>query len=188
MASLNKVMTQQEAECFLALRRWQRVYQKQRLRRAIFPHPPFLKILSNTNLLGKCMVIFFAIFLSPLLLLIWILNALRAIVVFPFMLLSSYSKPAGLRAPGERNIKGLHYQFSKHINLPPELYVKCIDDWVRILYGPSKLPKHSLANYLDSDYLLRRRVAYEEDSSMKQLLKTQISNAREDLSRDLGCY
>lgn len=181
-------MTQKEAECFRAVRRWQRAYMRQRLMQAIFPHLPFIALLKKTSVIGKVLIIVMACILSPLLILIWIIKALAALITFPFSIISSYIKPTGLRAPGERNIKGVHYQFARHIHLPPELYIKCVDDWVRILYGEDKLPKYSLASYLDTDYLLRRRIAYEEDATMQNLLKTQISNAREDLSRDLGHY
>lgn len=188
MFSLNKVMTTQEAECFRALRRWQRAYLKQKLVRAIFPRPAFLRSFVKAKLAGKVLIMCLALVLSPILIVLWLLNILRMFLCFPFLFLFSFMKPRNLRAPGERNIKGVHYQFARHINLPPALYIRCVDDWVRILYGHEKLPKYSLASYLDADYLLRRQVAYEDDASVQNLLKTQISNAREDLSRDLGHY
>jgi len=188
MFSLRKVMTQKEAECFRAVRKWQRAYLRQRLGQAIFPRPPFINLFRKTHMLGKFLMIILMIVLLPVLIVIWIVRALISLLIFPFMVISTYIRPYALRAPGERNIRGVHYQFARHINLTPELYIKCVDDWVSVLYGPEKLPEYSLATYLDASYALQKRIVHEDDAALNSLLKTQISNAREDLSRDLGNY
>lgn len=181
-------MTHKEAECFRALRHWQRVYFRRRFACALKPRIPFYRYIRKSNTLGKCVLLFLIVMLSPVFFALWLLNILRALLVLPFVLIGSYIKPPDLRPPGERNIKGVHYQFARHIDLPPDLYIQCVDDWVSILYGQTKLPQFSLAKYLDADYLMRRGMSYENDASLRELIKTQISNAREDLSRDLGHY
>lgn len=181
-------MTRKEAECFRALRRWQRAYLRKKLKYALIPRLPFKKRYERNGVIGKCSLFIFSIFLFPIFFLFWLARVIRASVIFPFLTLSTYFKPSDLRAPGERNLKGVHYQFARHIDLPPDLYVQCVDDWVRALYGYEKLPKYSLSNYLDAEYLKRRQLAYDDDASLRSLIASQISNAREDLSRDLGHY
>lgn len=188
VSSINKIMTPKEADCFRALTRWKRSHLRQRLKRVLQPRSRFFTYIKQARPLGKLIIGAFFLLILPLLLLIWAFNIARIFLMFPFQYLSTYIKPRGLRPPGERNIKGVHYQFALHIDLPPRLYVQCVDDWVRILYGPEKLPKYSLSSYLDSNNFLLRKVAYEEDIAMYNLLKSQISNAREDLSQDLGHY
>lgn len=188
MFSLKKVMTEKEAQCFWALRRWQRAYLKRRFVDTLKPQVPFASTFVKANIAGKLLLGLVITLLLPLIVLVWLIKLVIFSVLMPFLILVSYFRPPGLRAPGERNLKGVHYQFARHINLPPDLYIRCVDEWVAILYGREKLPRFSLANYLDADYMMRRQIAYAKDSSLQQLLKTQISNAREDLSRDLGHY
>ena len=188
MRALNKVMTHNEAECFRALRRWQRTYLKGELKKAFIPKIPFGQQLRESGLLVKFLCLLVIVILLPLVTLFWLLNLFRGLLLFPIQILLSHFKPPGLRAPGERNIQGVHNQFARHIELPPELYLKCLDDWVGILYGPDKLPEYSISRYLDSHYLLHRTMTHGSDPSIGNLLSTQISGAREELSRSLGHY
>lgn len=188
MKSLNKVMTHKEAECFRSLRKWQRVYLKQRFITAFIPRFRFIHTLKHTHAYVKALGYTLAALLSPLLISLWLLRILKAAIFFPVFYLATFAKPFGLHAPGERNIKGVHYQFARHIELPPELYLKCVDDWVRILYGPEKLPTYSITHYLNADYLLRTQTSYQDKLAMRDLIQRQISNAREELSNDLGHY
>ena len=181
-------MTPKEAECFRALQRWRRCHLSQNFKKAFTPKAPLSQAYKTANGFNKFIINLIYLVFLPLLVLFWLLNILRGVVTYPILILLTRITPRDIRAPGERNIKGVHYQFAQHTQLPPELYVRCVDDWVRILYGADKLPKYSLANYLDADYLVRRRVAYADDQTLHSLVKKQISNAREDLSRDLGHY
>ena len=181
-------MTHKEAECFRALQRWHRVNLRYRFYRAFFPKPAILRYFGQANTLGKIVAILLMIVFSPLLILIWLLGIARAILQFPIIYALTFFTPFGLRAPGERNIKGVHYQFSRHIELPPNLYIKCVDEWVAILYGHEKLPQFSITEYLNTDYISRRKVAFEDESYIEEIIQSQISNAREELSQDLGHY
>jgi len=181
-------MTQPEAECFLALKRWQRECLRLRLNDSL--KPPFFmgRLFARGKLIGKLFIVVLNIALLPLLILWWCLSILKAIFFIQPSIWLTYAKPRNIRGPGERNIKGIHYQFASHIELPIEMYIACVNEWTALLYGSDKLPKYRLENYLDNDYLERRKVAHNADPLIEQMLKTQISNAREELSRDLGHY
>ncbi len=181
-------MTRSEAECFRALRRWRRQYLHGKLKQSFRPKIPFNKQRQSASFIGRSTIFLILVLLAPLLALYWLIGSLRGLVIYPAKILLTHVKPPGLRAPGERNIQGVHYQFARHIELPPELYLKCLDEWVAILYGKEKLPKFSINQYLDTKYLLQRRVNNAKDRYLNDLLINQISNAREELSRDLGYY
>ncbi|WP_096085555.1 hypothetical protein [Agaribacterium haliotis] len=181
-------MTSKEAQCFRCLRRWQRIWIWQQFKQRLVPTPLFKQSLSQAGGLNKLLPLLMLILSSPLWLSWWLIRLFFFLLHLPWTLSLSLIRPPGLRAPGERNIKGLHYQFAPYISLPPELYIRCVDDWVCILYGADKLPKYSLSTYLDAEYLLHRRLGLKANKDLDRLILSQISNAREDLSRDLGHY
>ena len=181
-------MTEKEAECFLAMKRWQRkCLQRQMF--ACFSPPIFMhSLFRQAHLVGKSIVLIVNLLLLPLLLVWWCLRILKGLLFFPLLILFTYTKPTKLRGPGERNIKGLHYQFASDIEFPLDVYIECVNEWTTLLYGSDKLPEYGLENYLGDDYLQRSKEGVAKDELLSQIMKTQISNAREELSRDLGHY
>lgn len=124
----------------------------------------------------------------PFLLVLWLLVLVVVTLFLPFQLLITYFKPARLKPPGERNLQGMHYNFSPFCDLSPELHLRCIDDWTVLLYGADKLPQHSIRNYFDAEHLMRREILESRDLGVREHLQQQINHAREELSRTLGHY
>ncbi|WP_370980610.1 hypothetical protein [Agaribacterium sp. ZY112] len=181
-------MTKQEALCFHALRRWQRVHIWQDFKASLHPKALFAERLSKQTGCIRLMTLALMLLSAPLWLAWGLFHITLSSLALGPELLATYINPPGLRAPGERNIKGLHYQFARYIHLPPDLYIRCVDDWVAILYGPDKWPRYSLKHYLNTDYLYHRRVGLPDNDDLQALVQSQISNAREELSNDLGHY
>lgn len=180
-------MTKEETQCYKRLQFWRRVHARQQFLLAFKPQLPWSGLYLNTHIFGKLVLIIFTLALSPILLLIWLLQVLKAILVFPINLFETLAPPKGLRGPGERTLRGMHYQFASHFYLPPDLYVKCVNDWVEVLYGPEQLPKYALSSYL-GDWEKPYGHDGIRDTQTLELTQFQISRAREDLSRDLGNY
>ena len=188
MSISQRVMSPAEAQCFKRLRQWQRVYLCQRLQAAFVPSLPWQQTLCKTHLGGKLLLILFTVVASPVLILLWCLRILRALLVYPFIFIASFFKPFTLKSPGERTIRGMYYQFNIYAQLPPHLHVRCIDDWVSILYGADKLEKYALSTYLGSITSQLNSKELKHNQSMREIVQVQISQAREQLSQDLGNY
>jgi hypothetical protein len=180
-------MTKEEAQCFKRLQYWKRKQAWRQLLVAFKPQLPWSGLYLNTHLLGKSVLILLTVLLSPLLVLIWMLQVLRALLVFPVNLIEGFMPPRGLRGPGERTLRGMHYQFASHSNLAPDLYINCVNDWVKILYGPEQLPKYALSSYLHTWEIGHSQWSKRSANDI-ETTQFQISRAREDLSRDLGNY
>lgn len=187
MSSLNKVMTRKEAECFRALTRWQRCYYGRQFLSAFAPPLPLKVDFQSASFLTTFIFVGLLIAFSPFILCAWLIKSIYCTLQYPARLILSYIKPRDLRAPGERNLQGLHYQFARYIDLPPELYLQCLDEWVAILYGVEKIPSYSIKRYLDAEYLLHRQ-RIDHGHTTAELVLSQISIAREELSRELGNY
>ena len=181
-------MTQKEAECYLVMKKWQRVHLRHQMWESFIPKFPFSRMFAACGWLGKITILLCNSVVLPFTLIWWCFRILKGLIFYPICISLSHLKPKNLRGPGERNIKGIHYQFASHAELPIELYIACVNEWTSILYGQDKLPGHKLENYLDTDYLDRRNSLQDAEPIVEQILKTQISNAREELSRDLGHY
>ncbi len=181
-------MTKEEAECFRAMRRWQRRALFRQYWRALLPRPRWWRRFTTSPPVTQCVFSLLLIAASPLLLMLWVINALYQTLMLPGRYLSTWLTPRSLRAPGERNLKGLHYQFSTHISLPPSFYLQCCNEWIAILYGEDALHSHRLERYLDQTYIQQRQVAYDFDANEKAIFVAQISHARENVSRALGNY
>jgi len=181
-------MTEKEAECYLAMKRWQRMHLKKQMSASFLPKFPLFNLFQRSGAVGKLVICLVNIIVLPFTLLWWCIRIFNGLFFYPLWIALTHIKPKSLRGPGERNIKGLHYQFASHIELPIDTYISCVNEWTSLLYGADKLPKYRLENYLDEDYLQRRNATQGSDPLIEQMLKTQISNAREELSRDLGHY
>jgi len=188
VSKLKNQMTPQEAECYAAMQRWQRRFLKQRFQEH-FNVPFFMKPLFHRgSFAGKLFIVLFNIILLPLVFLFWVFRILKAVFFLLPAMCFTREAPKNMRGPGERNLKGIHYHFASHVDLPIDMYIACVNEWTVSLYGCDKLPQFRFENYLDRDFLEKRKSLTETDPLIEQMLKTQISNAREELSRDLGYY
>ena len=106
---------------------------------------------------------------------------------YPYDYLATVWLPVGLRSPGERNIQGIHNSFSHFFDLPADLYVSCIDEWVKILYGMDALKAHRMEFYLDLERMQEAREAH-KDLDFGGQIRSSVNVAREQLSKALGHY
>ncbi|MFT7561816.1 MAG: hypothetical protein ACI93R_003747 [Flavobacteriales bacterium] len=176
-------MTAHETACFKAARKWQRYYLRQKLVSDLLPKPLF-----TSREITRPFRWFMNILFIPVSLVIWLAVLLFNLAALPFRTGYTFLTPSGMKPPGERNIQGMHYNFSRYAELPPELHVRCINDWVALLYGTEKLTTNSFDRYLDLDNLLRKEILNSKDSGVREYLHQQLNHARHELSQDLGHY
>ena len=176
-------MTAAEAQCFRAARARQRRMLWRSLARSFVPRSP----LTVRGLSVATRVLLTAVLL-PGIVVWWLLFAFAHLLWIPLRVVATYIRPRALRSPGERNLQGMHYSYSRFFDLPPDEYLKCVDDWTQLLYGAQKLPEYSIKNYLDYEHLFREEILSSRDKGVTEYLHQQIKSAREDLSRDLGYY
>ena len=180
------VMTKNERRCFEAAMRWQRRQLVQELGHALVPRLPFLHLLTSTSAITKLLYTMVVLVLLPLLAVIWLLRSLVQIIALPYRIALTHTSPRGLKAPGERNIQGIHNAFTRHFDLSPENYVNCVNDWIAILYSEEAL------EFVRMDQLvnlkrLEQSVFTGVEVPIPQLRNT-LSQARETLSKKLGHY
>lgn len=182
------LMTDKEIRCFRAIQAWARRAELRRLKRGISPKLPYYALAKQASPLGRLVYALLILALSPALLLVGLCYVLYKLATFPHRYVLTYFTPQDLRAPGERNIQGMYHAFSRHMDLPFDLYIACIDNWVSILYGDSAAKTHSMENYLKQE---RSQLDLHESvygSGMNEYLRTTINIAREQLSQALGHY
>lgn len=174
-------MSDVEMRCFSAVQHWQRQEILQRLKDSLtwWPAPLSLYRASLPTKIGKVLLI---LTLSPLILTAWLLRLVLVLLASPYWYLSTLAIPNRLYAPGERNIQGIHRAFSPYHNLSPPFYLRCMDDWVTILYGVEAARKNKIETHLFAQSS-RRFLGHSEQPS-----RQHISLARESLSRALGYY
>ncbi|TVZ41310.1 hypothetical protein P886_0654 [Alteromonadaceae bacterium 2753L.S.0a.02] len=168
--------------CFKAVQHWQRRELKFALRQALRPQlPDFLdrQVHSPANRVLRGV---FIVLSSPLILLSWLARSLAQLCLFPYRYALTLILPKGLYAPGERNLQGIHRAFSPYHNLSIPFYLKCVNDWVLILYGLEASRHHKIEThiYSQTSTTLKEFQAYPTRQS--------VSMARESLSRALGYY
>lgn len=187
---LGSAMTEKEAECFRIARWRQRRQLLDELKRQLHPsYPLFEKASKATSFSRTYLLYMLAIFSWPIYFILWPASLAISVARFPFRLISSYQIPKDARGPGERNIRGIHNAFAPHMDLAPENYIACIDDWVRILYGDESAKSHKMSKYVDETLLhLSRFGSCRADDPLLQHLRSSVAVAREKISLDLGCY
>ena len=112
---------------------------------------------------------------------------LASAVQFPFLYMQTWLVPQTLRAPGEKTLIGIHNAFSPALELSDLDYIECIDGWVTILFGSSVANERNLSSYL-LNVSSERRDIDPRTGAVAEGLRSNLSVAREYLSRDLGHY
>ncbi len=183
-------MTSKEVECFQIARWRQRKQLLSELKDKLKPKVPLFNTAKQTAQGHiKLFYIALAIVTTPFFLIIWPIDLAMTLIRLPFQYVWSYYTPASAKAPGERNIRGIHHAFAPHMDLNPESYIACIDDWVQVLYGEQVAKKHKMTRYVDENllHLSRFRSEHPRDPLL-QHLRSSVAMAREKISLDLGCY
>lgn len=166
--------------------KWQRRELQQELFRSLSPQLPFIDYFREKNVLLKLVYSVVILTVIPLLTMLWLVNAALHGLLFPYRYWAAYVKPRNLKGPGERNIQGVYNAFAKHLNLSPEHYICCVNDWVGILYGEEALRNNRMENYVDVSKFKPTR-AFTTKAATSHL-RSILTIARETLSQNLGCY
>ncbi len=109
------------------------------------------------------------------------------LILFPFRFVKTWLVPENLRAPGEKTLTGIHNAFAPMLEFEQSDYVECINGWVAILFGESIALDKNLSVYL-LDVSSQRRDIDPRTGAVAEGLRSNLSVAREYLSRDLGHY
>ena len=178
------IMTLAEKACFDAARGLQREEILSNFKWAFLPTLPLYKDAMRHSVPTR--FIYFSVLLVglPLILLFWFIQLVFTILIFPYRYLSTFFLPPGFKPPGERNIQGMHTAFSKYVDLSTERYVKCVNKWIKILYGKKAAKQYQLQRYFDS------RLLEQDDPGgvTANHLRNSLRLAREKVSKELGHY
>jgi len=112
---------------------------------------------------------------------------LLAVIKFPFKYLQTWLVPTNLRAPGEKTLTGIHNAFGPALELDQADYIECIDGWVSILFGAATSLDKNLSIYL-LQVSSERKDIDPRTGKVAEGLRSNLSVARDYLSRDLGHY
>lgn len=112
---------------------------------------------------------------------------LLAAIKFPFKYLQTWLVPVNLRAPGEKTLTGIHNAFGPALELDQADYIECIDGWVLILFGATTALDKNLSIYL-LQVSSERKDIDPRTGKVAEGLRSNLSVARDYLSRDLGHY
>ncbi len=112
---------------------------------------------------------------------------LLGLLLFPFQFIRTWIVPENLRAPGEKTLTGIHNAFTPMLEFDQADYVECINGWVAILFGENVALDKNLSTYL-LDVSSQRRDIDPRTGAVAEGLRSNLSVAREYLSRDLGHY
>ncbi len=178
------LLTEEESRCFWVARE----YQRKTLRRRLFVGGGYLwadwKSLEWSKnplvLLVQCLAF---MLLAPLFLLQLLLKKVIQALLFPFEYGKTYCVPASLAAPGEKTLAGLHHAFAPHVPMGMREYVSCLTDWISILYGPQAAQQFNVKHYLQAHALESAGTI-----EMNPALRTMVTVARDQLSKELGHY
>lgn len=182
-------MTTNEANCFAIIKHWKRKDIWRRLKRCLRPALPGKSELRNSGILVRTLYAFFIIAFFPFIILWWLLRATFGLIVFPIEYLKTCVSLKKVRPPGQRNIQGIHNAFIKHYDLPIDLYLNCTDQWIRTLYPSlSNSNQPSIKQHIDPQVIHYRDEPKNHDLSFHEYAKSQVSRAREEISKELGFY
>jgi len=179
-------MSVNEMRCFEAAMKFQRQEILYDLLRSLYPKLPFIDRVRPQGLVVRLIYSALVLTLMPLLSLLWLAYAVFQILALPFSYMTAVIKPRGLRGPGERNLQGVHNAFSRYLDLSPTRYVRCVNEWISILYGEQVRKKERLENYLGSEQL--KNMALQDYHTMDLQMRCALTIARETLSQKLGNY
>ncbi|MGH1372919.1 MAG: hypothetical protein ACRBBW_12825 [Cellvibrionaceae bacterium] len=183
------LLTDQEFQCYRYARRlrqralWRKIYSVHRIL-----WPELLDSVDWSPVLWRKLSQLAVLMLVWPLIVVWGLAVyLLALVQFPFKLFQTWLVPDSLRAPGEKTLMGIHNAFSSAIDLSQADYIECIDGWVSILFGATIALDKNLSIYLLQVSSERKDIDH-RTGAVAEGLRSNLSVAREYLSRDLGHY
>ena len=185
MDNLTNRMTPKEAQCYRLIKSWERKNHLRILSKACFPDLPYYNEMHDTSIFAKAIYFIILIALTPILIPFTLIRLILILLALPYNLLSTYTIPRNLQAPGERNIQGLFHAFSQFMNLPQDYQFFCINDWVKVMYGEDTYKQHNMFRYIQDE---RQAHQYNEAIPKEGYEGHVASNAREMLSRQLGNY
>ncbi|GAB3106692.1 hypothetical protein GCM10027217_32370 [Pseudomaricurvus hydrocarbonicus] len=106
------------------------------------------------------------------------------LIRFPHDYLLTHTVPAALRAPGEKTLLGLHHAFGAVSELSEADYFLCVDGWIALLFGQGKERGKTLSQRVEQVSRQRQQMGVTDQSG----LRSAVTVARDQLSRDLGHY
>ena len=185
-------MTSYEKHCFAIMKNWKRRAIWRSFKYRVRPALPAKDALRNSGVVIHTLYIFFLIAFSPLIVLWWLLRALLGLIILPIEYLRTLRSVKNLHAPGERNIQGVHNAFAKYFDLPIDLYLNCIDEWIYILYPDrvvNDLTTSAEAKNIGTRNIGTRKIETKKDPSIKQHIDPQIIDYREEIeTQDQGFH
>ncbi len=183
------LLTDQEFQCYR--------YAKQLRRRALWRGVRAIQRILWPELLDnvewsrvfwrKFLQLFILTLMWPIIALWGLAVYLVTLVKFPFKLFQTWLVPSTLRAPGEKTLVGIHNAFNSVLDLEQSDYIECINGWVSILFGASVALDKNLSIYLLQVSSERKDIDH-RTGAVAEGLRSNLSVAREYLSRDLGHY
>ncbi len=182
---LSESKVEREKACYAAFVKWHRIQLFQEWRRALIPQLYPQKPDENMTFSGLVAYMAVALFLLPFSIVVWLLSFVYESVRYPVLLLASILPPKSYSV-GERNIQGIHNAFVQYAGLTPDNYIRCVDDWITILYGPEVLKACSFACCIDHSLIRKMRGLYSGD--MDEHYGRIFANARERFSKKNGNY
>lgn len=183
------LLTDQEFQCYRLAKRlrqralWRTIFSVYRI-----VWPELLDSVEWSSVLWrKLMQLIVLATVWPLIVLWGLAVYLIGLIKFPFKLLQTWLVPSTLRAPGEKTLMGIHNAFGPVLDLEQGDYIECIDGWVSILFGAGVALDKNLSIYLLQVSSERKDIDH-RTGAVAEGLRSNLSVAREYLSRDLGHY
>ena len=183
------LLSEAESTCFQIARRHQRrqlVVNLFSLKR-LFWSPSFERLAWSGDVVRFLMQCLILLVYLPVNFVVELVKFLHGLLLFPIRFLLTFTNPAGLHAPGEKNLVGLYNAFFPFLDLDTERTQRCVEDWVPVLYGPDKAKRYRLGYYVEDERQKQKRAA-SQSGVMAASFRSFRAIARERLSKDLGYY
>ncbi len=174
-----------EKACYAALVRWRRRQLLQEWRNVLLPRLYPQKPLKKMTVISLLFYVITTLVLLPFSLLVWLLSLAYESIRFPIVFVETLFPPKSYSV-GERNIQGIHNVFVAYAPLTPDNYIRCVDEWIGILYGPEVLKACSFTDCIDHTLIRKMRGLYSGD--MDEHYGRIFANARERFSKRNGNY
>lgn len=131
-------------------------------------------------------ILLLLLLLWPVIVLWGLLEYVILLVRFPAELIGTYRVPKTVRSPGEKTLAGIHNAFQQVLELPDGMYIRCIDDWLPILFG-ERGEGQLMVEFVERERQRQRAVEVSEFQLAAQM-RSELAVAREKLSKRLGHY
>ncbi len=184
----NVMLTAKERRCY----RVAQGYRRQFLLRGVFSVYrivwPYLlsRVAWSRDWWRRAAQFILLLLLWPLIVLWGLLEYMVLLVRFPVEFIGTYRVPKTVRSPGEKTLAGIHNAFQQVLELPEGMYIRCIDDWLPILFGKRGEGQLMMA-FVDRERQ-RQRAAEVSEFQLAAQMRSELAVAREKLSKRLGHY